>query len=276
MSIYFLIVAIAAGFYMAFNIGANDSANSMATAVGSKAIIFKQAIIIAGILEFLGAYFVGSHVTQTIRKGIVNPAAFDSMNILGTALLAAIVGASLWVFIATWRELPVSTTHSIIGVLIGVGIVANGYSTVSWSKVGQIVMSWVISPVFSGILAFITFSIINKHLIIPEDREKRTKKYFPVFIFLGVFIIALSFLFKTPLGKKLDISLTAIFAIALVFSVLCTMVLKFIIYRKLNTYNPEEVFRILQILTSCYIAFAHGANDVANAIGPIAGIIRAV
>ncbi len=257
---------------MAWNIGANDSANSMATAVGAKAITFKQAVIIAGVLEFVGAYFVGAHVTQTIRKGVIDPSSFASIDIFAIALLAAILGAAIWVFIATWKELPVSTTHSIVGALMGVGIIAGGVSAVSWEKVSYIVMSWVISPVFSGILAFILFKIINKNFIIPEDSEERTKKYFPVFIFLTFFIIGLSFLFKTPLGKKLELNLISVFIYACIFSVLLTSVFAFVIYKKVKSFYPEEVFRILQVLTSCYVAFAHGANDVANAIGPFAGI----
>ncbi len=272
MSISFLVVAIIAGFYMAWNIGANDSANSMAPAVGSKAITFKQAVIIAGVLEFVGAYFVGSHVTQTIRKGIISPASFASVEIFAFALFAAIVGASLWVFIATWKELPVSTTHSIVGALIGVGIMAGGVNVVSWTKVGHIVMSWIISPLFSGILAFLLFKIINSSFIIPEDSEERTKKYSPIFVFLTFFIIVLSFLFKTPLGKKLDLTLNYVFIYAFTISAMLTITFVAVMYRKLKTFHPEEVFRVLQILTACYVAFAHGANDVANAIGPLAGI----
>jgi PiT family inorganic phosphate transporter len=257
---------------MAWNIGANDSANSMATAVGSKAITFKQAIIIAGILEFAGAWLVGSHVTHTIRKGVISPEAFVSVDIFAVALLSAILGASIWVCYATWKELPVSTTHSIVGALIGVGIVSSGVSVVSWGKVGQIAMSWVISPVFSGTVAFILFRFINHYFIIPEDREKRTKKFFPVFIFFTFFIISLSFLFKTPLGKRLDLSLNAVFLYAFVSSTILTTIYSAVVYTKLNVFHPEKVFRMLQFLTASYVAFAHGANDVANSIGPLAGI----
>ncbi|MFC2091278.1 inorganic phosphate transporter [Elusimicrobiota bacterium] len=272
MSIYFFIIACVAGFYMAWNIGANDSANSMASAVGAKAITFKQAVVIAGILEFIGAYFVGSHVTRTIRKGVISPESFITPEIFAVALLAAILGAAIWVFIATWKEMPVSTTHSIVGALIGVGIVAGGVSVVSWNKVVHIGMSWVISPVLSGLLAYIIFKIINKTLIIPDDSEKRTKKYFPVFVAVTGFIIGLSFMFKTPLGKKLDLNLIKILVYSSVFSGIITLSFVFIVYKKAKSFYPEDVFKILQILTCSYLAFAHGANDVANAIGPLSGI----
>ncbi|MFW6134757.1 MAG: inorganic phosphate transporter [Elusimicrobiota bacterium] len=273
MPLSFLIIAIIAGFYMAWNIGANDSANSMASAVGAGAITFRQAVIIAGVLEFLGAYLVGSHVTQTIRKGIITPGSFVVPEVFAYALLSAILGASIWVFFSTWRELPVSTTHSIVGALTGVGIVAGGFSVVQWDKIIHIVMSWVISPLFSGILAFILFKIINNKFIIPEDRNERTKKYFPVFIFLTFFIVSLSFLFKTPLGKEFDLNIYSALGYSFVFSFVTTFIFSFIVRLKARNFDPEEIFRILQIFTSCYVAFAHGANDVANAIGPLSGIV---
>lgn len=272
MSLTFLIIASIAGFYMAWNIGANDSANSMAPAVGSRAITFKQAVIIAGVLEFIGAYFVGAHVTETIKKGVINPAGFASSEILALALLSAILGASLWVFFATWKELPVSTTHSIVGALMGVGLIAGGVSMVSWGRVGSIFLSWIISPVISGVIAFYMFKLINKLLIIPENSEERTRKYFPAFIFLTCCIICLSLLFKTPLGKKFDLGFMSGLYYSLGISLVFTVITARIMIYKLKSFYPEEVFRILQIFAACYIAFAHGANDVANAVGPISGI----
>ncbi len=272
MSIYFLIAAAAAGFYMAWNIGANDSANSMASAVGAKAITFKQAILIAGIVEFLGAYLVGSHVAQTIRKGVISPTNFSSPTVFAYALFAAILGASLWVFFATWRELPVSTTHSIVGAIVGVGIISGGAATISWGKVGEIVLSWVISPLLSGVLAFILFGLINRFFIIPENIDERTKKYFPLFIFVTFFIIGLSFLLKTPFGKKFHLCFRDSLILAVVFSFAITGVIYAAMIKTLKNFHPENVFRVLQIMTSCYVAFAHGSNDVANSVGPLAGI----
>ncbi|MCD6413678.1 MAG: inorganic phosphate transporter [Elusimicrobia bacterium] len=272
MSVYFLAAAALAGFYMAWNIGANDSANSMASAVGAKAITFKQAIIIAGVVEFLGAYLVGSHVTQTIRKGVISPSGFASPVVFAYALFAAVLGAAVWVFIATWKELPVSTTHSIVGAIVGVGIVSGGTSSVEWGKVVSIVLSWIISPVGAGLCAFFLFRLINKHFIIPEDRDGKTRKYFPVFIFVTFFIIGLSFLLKTPFGKRLHLGFPASLIFAVGFSFLLTAVISLIMLKTLGNFHPENVFRILQIMTSCYVAFAHGSNDVANAIGPLAGI----
>ncbi|MBN2406577.1 MAG: inorganic phosphate transporter [Elusimicrobia bacterium] len=272
LSTYFLIVAAVAGFYMAFNIGANDSANSMASAVGSRALTFRQAIIIASVVEFVGAYFVGSHVTQTIRKGVISPQGFASIQIFSTALLAAILGAAMWVFIATWKEMPVSTTHSIVGAIIGVGIVAGGVRVVSWDKVWQIVLSWVVSPLFSGIFSFFIFRMINAYFIIPDNREAVTKKHFPIFIFFTFFIVFMSVIFKTPVGNKLNLSVSSGIAYCILSSTLMMIIIGRIITVTVKDFHPETVFRYLQILTSSYLAFAHGANDVANAIGPISGI----
>jgi len=272
VTVYFLIAAGLAGLYMAFNIGANDTANSMASAVGARALTLRQAVVVAGVLEFTGAYFVGAHVTQTIRKGVISPAGFETPQVFALALLAAVLGAALWVFYSTWKEMPVSTTHSIVGAIIGVGIVSGGGGVVSWRKVMEIAASWVISPVFSGVLAFSLFRIINRYLIIPENSALRTRRAFPVFIFLSLFIILLSMLFKTPLGKKYDLDFATELFYSGMGSLVLTAVLSLIFVSRLNNYEPENVFRYLQILTSCYVAFAHGANDVANAIGPLSGI----
>ncbi len=274
MSIYFLAAAIAVGFYMAWNIGANDTANSMAPACGAGAITFKQAVIIAGILEFAGAYFVGTHVTQTIRAEIISPESFIGQpQVMAFALFAAILAAALWVFMATWRSMPVSTTHSIVGALTGVGIAAGGTSMIAWDRIGHIVISWVSSPLFSGILAFALFKLISISFPPTAIGKKRVKKYFPAFIFVTFYIIFLSFLFKTPLGENLQLSDSYVFSIAALLSLAATIFISALIKWKVKNYDPENIFRLLQIITACYVAFAHGANDVANAVGPLAGIL---
>ncbi|MCD6422664.1 MAG: inorganic phosphate transporter [Elusimicrobia bacterium] len=275
MSICFLLLAGIASFYMAWNIGANDSANSMASAVGAKAITFKQAVIIASVLEFLGAWLVGSHVTETIKKGIINPASIEVAKTFAIVLFSAISGASIWVFISTWKGLPVSTTHSIVGALVGAGLVCGGHSIVSWGKVFEIVVSWLTSPFLSGFVAFFLFRFINKFFISTEEKIKihRTKKYFPFFIFFTFFIVVLSFLFKTPFGKKFGFGLWKSIGISLAISSFATIVVRFFILKKVRIFEPENVFKPMQIITSCYVALAHGANDVANAIGPFAGIL---
>ncbi|MGW8301531.1 MAG: inorganic phosphate transporter, partial [Desulfobacterales bacterium] len=146
---YVLIVGYIFGFYMAWNIGANDVANSMASAVGAKAITIRQSIVIAGILNIIGATFIGSHVTQTIRKGIVSTDILADPHMALIGALAALLAAALWVSFATWKSLPVSTTHSIVGAMVGFGIMAGGFSVISWGKLGAVVLSWVISPVFA-------------------------------------------------------------------------------------------------------------------------------
>ena len=270
-----LIIGYIFGFYMAWNIGANDVANSMASAVGAKAITIRQAVFIAGILNVLGATFIGSHVTQTIRKGIVSTEVMTDPHLALIGALSALLAAALWVSFATWRSLPVSTTHSIVGAMIGFGIMAGGFSVINWGKLGAVVMSWVISPVFSLVIGFVMFKFIVKFILLKKDAFAWALKLAPLFIGLALFVVVLSFLFKTPLGKSLSVTTPVALLLALVLAAtlahLATMWLKRVI-RKNNTNNEEDIFKKIQIGTSCYVALAQGANDVANAIGPLAVI----
>ena len=176
MQIFIIGIACLLAIYMAWNIGANDVANSMSTAVGTRAITLRQAVLIAAILDMLGAVFVGSHVTETLRKGIVNPAFILPEKIMYGSL-AALFAASLWVTFATWCELPVSTTHSIVGALVGFGVIAGGLGVVNWRKLGQVALSWVVSPIFAGILSFLILHIIRlttvsyTHLTLPTTER---------------------------------------------------------------------------------------------------------
>ena len=272
-----LIIGFVFGFYMAWNIGANDVANSMAPAVGAKAITIRQAVFIAGILNIVGATFIGSHVTNTIRNGIVSTEVMSDPNVVLAGALAAMLAAALWVSFATWRSLPVSTTHSIVGAMIGFGITAGGFSAIKWEKLGAIVLSWIISPVFSLIIGFIMFKVIIKVILSRDAVFKQSIRTSPYFIGITIFVVVLSFVFKTPLGKKLTVStpmaLIAAFIFAAAFGHLGKMLLKkFLSQKEENTNGAEEVFRRIQIGTACYIALAQGANDVANAIGPLAVI----
>ena len=272
---YILIVGYIFGFYMAWNIGANDVANSMAPAVGSKAITLRQAVFIASILNVLGATFIGSHVTDTIRKGIVSTDILHDPHIALVGALSALLAAALWVSFATWRSLPVSTTHSIVGAMIGYGIMAGGFSVINWGKLGGVVLSWVISPVLSLVIAFVMFKIIIRLIISKKDSFLRALKLSPYFIGLTFFIVVLSFLFKTPLGKKLSIDTSNALVIAIVLAGICGFMGMALLRRfvKSNGVNgAEEIFRHIQIGTACYVALAQGANDVANAIGPLAVI----
>ncbi len=274
-----LIIAFAAGFYMAWSIGANDVANSMASAVGAKAISLRQAVLIAGVLTICGAVFLGAHVSGTISKGIVDPKEIGDPMLVMLGALASILAAAIWVTLATWKSMPISTTHSIVGAVIGFGLIAGGVGVISWGKVGQVVASWALSPIFGCLLAFITFKLISKLILGREKPLASAKKSTPICIGAAFFIIAMSLLLKTRLGEMVisDNELFWAFIISLVVATICGMVGFFIIrnieHKSEEGYDEvEEIFRKLQIMTSCYVAFAHGANDVANAIGPMATV----
>jgi len=270
---YFLIVGYIFGFYMAWNIGANDVANSMASAVGAKAITIRQAIFIAGILNVVGAVFIGSHVTNTIRKGIVSTDILADPHVALIGALSALLAAALWVSFATWKSLPVSTTHSIVGSMIGFGIMAGGFAVINWAKLVAVVMSWIISPVFSLIISFLMFKMIVKLILVKQDAVVWALRLSPAFIGLAAFVVILSFLFKTPLGKTLAMDPWTALLAALVLGGSVGYAGQAALRRFTDSEaedGTELVFRKIQIGTSCYVALAQGANDVANAIGPLA------
>jgi len=271
---YVLIVGYIFGFYMAWNIGANDVANSMASSVGAKAITIRQAVFLAGILNIIGAVFIGSHVTNTIRKGIVSTEVLTDPHLALIGALSALLAAALWVSFATWKSLPVSTTHAIVGAMIGFGIMAGGFSVINWGKLAAVVISWVISPVFSIVISFFMFKIIVKLILSKEDTFSHALKLSPFFIGATFFVVILSFLFKTPLGKKLALgpyaSLLAAFILAVSFGLVGMKALGWFIKRREG--GAEAIFQRIQVGTACYVALAQGANDVANAIGPLAVI----
>ncbi len=280
MELEILLILVGSGaiaFYMAWSIGANDVANSMATAVGAKAITFKQAVIIAGILTIIGAVFVGPHVTETVKKGIVEVESIEpSLLLLG--FIASLLAAAIWVTLATWKEMPISTTHSIVGALMGFGIVCGGISCVNWGKVGSVVASWVLSPVVGCVLAFIIFKIIVKLIFAKDSPVKAAKLVGPIIFGFTALLIVSSLFLKTPLSENYGINDQQGILIAVVVAIV-VIILGIIALRKIQEKGPEDyatvegIFRKLQVGTSCYVAFAHGANDVANAIGPVAGII---
>ncbi len=271
---YVLIVGYVFGFYMAWNIGANDVANSMASSVGAKAITIRQAIFLAGILNIVGAVFIGAHVTNTIRKGIVSTEVLTDPHLALIGALSALLAAALWVSFATWKSLPVSTTHSIVGSMIGFGIMAGGFSVINWTKLAAVVISWIISPVFSIVISFFMFKLIVRLILSKEDTFSHALKLSPFFIGATFFVVVLSFLFKTPLGKKLALgpyaSLLAAFILALSFGLFGMKVLGWLFKRREG--GAEAIFQRIQVGTACYVALAQGANDVANAIGPLAVI----
>jgi PiT family inorganic phosphate transporter len=282
------------GLYMAWNIGANDVANSMADAVGSGALSVKQAVIAAGICEFAGAVLVGSHVTDTIRKGIVDPSALASMPgmlegepaaLLVIGMSAALISAAIWLNFATWTGMPVSTTHSIVGAVAGFGIVAAGIGSVNWGKMGQIVASWFISPFAGGLMAFVLFKIISKTILGQEKPVKAAIKVTPYIVFFLAMVVTLATIYKgfKHVLKGLDwVTDTHTLILALLISVVSTIISRMHVKKKLagkdtlplpaQLEQVEEVYVPLVIISSCAVAFAHGANDVANSVGPLAAV----
>jgi inorganic phosphate transporter, PiT family len=270
-----LVVSVLAGAYMAWNIGANDCANAMASAVGAKVITLRQALVLATVLTFVGATFVGSHVAKTILKGIVDQGGMGDPKRIWLALLAALFAASLWVCLSTYKNLPVSTTHSIVGAMIGVGLVAGGPGVVHWGKVAFIVSSWIVSPLLSGIAAFLIFKFIDRRVLSRMDTARGAVSTSPVLVAATVFIVALSLFLETPLGGKLGFTGLHAAIIPGVLALIGYGVSRALLERKLRRGEltvAEQIFRYLQVMTSCYVSFGTGANDVANAMGPIAGI----
>lgn len=273
----FFLLSLGAGFLMAFNLGANDVANSMATAVGARAITIKQAVFIAGILNFVGAVFLGAHVTATVSKGIINPAGIQDPQLMLLGMFASLLAAALWVLVATLTALPVSSTHSIVGAILGFGIVAGGPSVVNWMKLGGVVASWFISPFFAAGVAFFIFTQIRRKIFMETHFLENARKWGPRWMALTMMLVGFSFMYKTPVGKELalawyeSLALIALLSAA-VWLVSARMALKLSRNVEESAEGVEQIFRKMQIFTSCYVALSQGANDVANAIGPIAAI----
>ncbi|MBU0482515.1 MAG: inorganic phosphate transporter [Proteobacteria bacterium] len=295
-----LVISVAAllGLYMAWNIGANDVANSMADAVGSKALSVRNAVILAGICEFAGAVLVGSHVTETVRKGIVDPAAIanlpgllqgEAAALLVIGMTAALLSAAFWLHFSSYVGMPVSTTHSIVGAVAGFGVVAAGIHSVNWGKMTQIVASWFISPIVGGVLAFICFKFITNFILGQERPARAAKVFVPYIVFVVVSVVTLATVYKglkhvTGDIKWLTDNVTLLIAFAL--SLICAIASKLVLNKRLAGKNKlpisaqleevEKVFTPLVIISSCSVAFAHGANDVANAVGPLAAIVHVI
>lgn len=277
-----IILAVIFGLYMTWGIGANDLANAMGTSVGAGAITVKQAIIIAMIFEFLGAVIAGGHVTKTIRKGIIDPSNIvSSPEILVFGMLAALLSAAVWLMIASSKGWPVSTTHSIIGALIGFAVVGIGPDAVKWGKVGSVVMSWVISPVVGGTISFLLVMSTRKLIFNTDDPLKNAKRYAPLYVFLVGFVISLVTMFKGLKHLNFELTTPQSFLVAFVFG-LFTATIGWLFIRKIkddpNTNQSfsyasvEKVFTPMMLFTACAMAFAHGSNDVANGIGPLAAV----
>lgn len=281
-----IILAVIFGLYMTWGVGANDLANAMGTSVGAGAVTVKQAVCIAIIFEFLGAVLAGGHVTKTIRKGIIDPTnIIDNPEILVYGMLAALLAAACWLMIASIKGWPVSTTHSIIGALIGFAIVGIGPDAVKWAKVMKVVGSWVVSPLIGGTIAFLLVISIRKLIFNAENPLKNAKRYSPFYVFLVGFIISLVTMFKGLKHLHINLSAMQSFGIAICFG-LFTAFIGWLFIRKVKEdveadkdfhfASVEKVFVPMMLFTACSMAFAHGSNDVANGIGPLAAVISIV
>jgi PiT family inorganic phosphate transporter len=269
---------------MAWTIGANDVANAMGTSVGSGALTFRRALLVAGVLEFAGAFLAGGHVTDTVRKGMLDMelvAARPELLVYG--MLAALASAGSLVVMATGYGLPVSTTHAIVGAIVGFGAVALGWDAVAWWKIAEIAFSWLTSPFMGGLLAYLIFRLV-RGLILDSDRPMESaRRYGPMFYFYVFFVIGMLTFFEGLENLKLDFELPEALMLSLGLGAIGGGLGRLFIRRVSDFAEDEEeepfrrverIFGVLQILTACSVAFAHGSNDVANAIGPLAAVVH--
>lgn len=272
---------------MAFGIGSNDGANSMADAVGSKAITVFKALVLAAICEFCGAVFVGSQVSNTIRKGIIDVQMFsDSPELLARGMVCALLASAIWLQAASIKGMPVSTTHSIVGAIFGFGLVFGGAGSVNWAKMGQIVLSWFISPLAGGLMSYLIFRSISKRILGKDKPVKAASIGVPIVVFVTFAAIILATIVKGLKNVNLDLSTPEAVLLSITGGFIAAFVSVFlmrgfvtqnvILSRKDQLARVEKIFVPLVILTSCSVAFAHGANDVSNAIGPIAAVFEIV
>jgi len=281
-----IILAAVFGFFMAYGVGANDVANAMGTSVGSKALTIKQAIMIAAVFEFAGAYLAGGSVTSTIRSGIIDASYFtDVPELMVFGMIGALLAAGTWLLVASYFGWPVSTTHSIVGAIIGFALVAVGSEAVQWDKVTGIVGSWVVTPFLAGILAYLIFMSAQRLIFDTDNPLANAKKYVPFYMVFAGFIMSLVTIQKGLTHVGLNISTANGIYLALVIGVIVGVIGKIAISRlkidpeadkEMHFNNVERIFGILMITTACCMAFAHGSNDVANAIGPVAAVVSVV
>ncbi|MDN3615218.1 inorganic phosphate transporter [Vibrio gallaecicus] len=279
-----IIVAAAFGFLMAIGIGANDVANAMGTSVGSKALTVKQAIIIAMIFEFAGAYLAGGEVTDTIRKGVIETSLFAHQpDVLVYGMMSALLAAGTWLLLASYMGWPVSTTHSIIGAIIGFACVSVGTEAVDWNSVQGIVGSWIVTPLISGFFAYVIFVSAQRLIFDTENPLFNAKRFVPVYMFITTMVIALVTIKKGLKHVGLHLSNTEAWLWSAGFSGL--VMLGGYLYIQKKFANREEdhgfagvegIFSVLMVITACAMAFAHGSNDVANAIGPLSAVVSTV
>lgn len=280
-----VVVSLIAGLYMAWSIGANDVANAMGTSVGSHSLTIAQAVLAAAVFEFLGAFLAGGQVTNTIKQGIVDPLNFvdDPIGFAG-GMTAALLATAIWLQLASSRGLPVSTTHSIIGAVVGFGVVTGGVEAVNWDQLSEIVLSWFISPLSGGIIAFSTFFLIRKYVLDSKDPVGMTRRLAPLMLFVVNFAMLSVFLGKCLSGfswaKSEEMVLLITLFIAFSISFLMRLFMNRVQNNSLNRDEElalaERLFGWLQVVTACFMALAHGSNDVSNAIGPVAAVVQVI
>ncbi len=285
MELMYVYISLAAvfGLFMAWGIGANDVANAMATSVGSRVLTMKQALLVAAVFEFAGAVLAGGAVTSTVRKGIVDSNAFvGEPELLIYGMLSALLAAGTWLYVASRKGWPVSTTHSIVGAIVGFAAVGVGVEAVHWGKFGGIVMSWVVSPVVAGVFAFLIFTSVQRLVLESSNPLRQARRWVPFYMFFAGFTITLVTLLKGLKYVGVELSSDQSYLLAAVIGVIIALIGKFFISRikvdaeadrEFHFATVERVFGVLMVVTACTLAFAHGSNDVANAIGPVAAVI---
>jgi PiT family inorganic phosphate transporter len=282
----YAVLAVAFGLFMAWGVGANDVANAMGTSVGSKALSTRQAIIIAAIFEFAGAYFAGGAVTETIRNGMIESHLLTGQpELLVFGMLASLLSAGIWLLVAAHFGWPVSTTHSIVGAIVGFAAVGLGMDAVRWGKIAFIVSSWVVSPLIAGVLAYALFRSVQQLILIADQPLEKARRYVPYYMFLVGFIVALVTLMNGLKHIGLPIGPLESLLYAFIAGTLLMFAGRYLIGRmrfetgrsRTRQYaGVEKYFGLLMVMTACAMAFAHGSNDVANAVGPLAAVISVV
>jgi len=341
MDTILLVVILLTGFYMAWNIGANDVANAMGTSVGSGALTLRNAVLVAAVLEFSGAFFFGSHVSKTMQSGIVNPDLFLSdPKILVYGMLASLASAGIWLQVASYFGWPVSTTHSIVGAIVGFGLAVGGIKAIYWENVGYIITTWIFSPILGGIIGYYIFTFIRKKILYTLNPFESARKITPLIVFFLVVVLASILVFEGFRNIQLNLSNTEKSLVVAVLGLVGAGISHLLLRRMPSTqiapvdiefspevieslqkakkhldkvmakttgelqYNVElitqevtnlfttlhrqreqishthgeyskveKIFGYLQIISACMMAFAHGANDVANAIGPLSAAV---
>lgn len=277
-----IILSVIAGFLILFSLGANDVANAMASSVASKALNIEQAIVLAAVLNFVGAVFFGAQVTDTIAKGVINVDDFTDKNIFMVGMLAALFSSGLWVLIASVTGFPVSSTHSVIGSLLGFGIASGHFASIQWGNLAFIFLAWLFSPLFGALLAFTVFSMVRRFILFGKQIMYQAMLWVPFWIGMTFSIVFLSFCFKTSIGQDLKLNgfIGFLLSIGMVVSFMTAgFIFRKYCFKKQNENNGasarkvEKMFGKMQVCTACFLALSQGSNDVANAIGPVAAIL---